>query len=1035
MTTRLAPNSAPGTPTSGPGPARSFSGSGQRFPFRGPGMGMTPFAPPQSPLGQMPRASSAASLRGKSSLSQLHPDSVPQGEGAGSKTGAQQRRRRRYNDTRDIDVLASEISAENRIMRSRAASGAATPMRAYGEMPVSPSSESLVAPDVLRNVAMDGSRPQSPYSMTPYNRSQSSLRGGAASSMSLHTLPTRPGPNDSSLSLSLMNAFSGVSPSDSATRRFNLPQGMEVGFNDNPYPMMMRSRTDLDLIPPMASDASSIRSQGVISPTPGAQSTTEPGSPRLPSSPSSPVLVMSMNDPNSKRNPRVPSTRRSFLRSLNARDSGRSKSRLDSARSLPSQGGWESSLPSAANVPRTPLEPVIDSPHEASASNNVAQPPPPQTPPGVPESASSTTLQSAAAQAPTAQSAPQNLGAPNAEGLAPSAPQVQTPSSFNPPSQPAPVQSPAVSALAPAPTSVPPPAPELTAPAMPAASPAPAAPAPAAPAAPKAEQPTQDASRGSKPTSSKPGKNTAAPEQHKPNRWKRGLSFLFRRKKKNTETRPPLPEQSTRTEAPAKASEPAPEPEPPREAVAAAEAPRSQGDVPAPDPAPVQAPAHLPTPTPGPETNQDAALEPPSFPSQISRGSTPMGSTEHLVPNSPSTFQPNASSTTLMPASGPQPAVSESTTPEPAQGHSDAVSAPEPVLAAPALSAYDLQRPAQSTPPTQSPSLGLEGSPVPIAVAIGDGPQAISYQQTPLVGSDAFVPVEPPADTKEVWHPFETSPHAEQVSATPEPSEQEAPTLMPPITNLPSPIRYPMPPRLTKRSADRPAYVPPQASSDVFTSAPTSVAPTEVTHRPEEQQVPVNVPETTYEPTERLMPHASPQTLSIHGHAFDEDDDGRTTPVRQRTLNKVQPMPELTERSVDHSSSHSGPTQSGAWPSQGPSFVEEPTPYGGLESQPAAQPAGEETGETVQVPTYLGMSSQRASPEDPQAVSMSKLASLIEQTMAGGPLSSSHHSPMRVDRQMADATPLGNYSMTHTNNDSARSHHSFFTSVDIGSAR
>ncbi|WFC99943.1 hypothetical protein MYAM1_002689 [Malassezia yamatoensis] len=333
-------------------PSRVSNNPGSRFPFRSAGMAMTPYttshAQPSS------TSSIASSLRNQRSLSHLSTanasnTSTTSSNGRNSSSSAQststQPRRRRYNDTRDLDKIAQEIRAEDRAIRSRATSEAATPMRSFG----SPSTDSLLAPDAFRNYSSNGSTPASPYSTTPYNRSQSSLRGSNFSNMSVHTLPSRPAPGDSALSLSLFNAFHGISPSESASRRLNLPLGMDVGYGDNPYPTLVSSRMrDVDPMPPLFSDASG-------SHTPNAQfspdsylASPESNTPRMSTSPSNPVLVMSMTDSHVDNQLRAAPTRKSFFSSLRRGETIKAKPKTNGGRTLPGN---------RANVPSMPAPP------------------------------------------------------------------------------------------------------------------------------------------------------------------------------------------------------------------------------------------------------------------------------------------------------------------------------------------------------------------------------------------------------------------------------------------------------------------------------------------------------------------------------------------------------------------------------------------------------------------------------------------------------------------------------------------------------
>ncbi|KAI3613512.1 hypothetical protein CBS9595_004345 [Malassezia furfur] len=718
---------------------------------------MTPFAP-SSPARARPgpgsRTASTNSLRGKSSLSQLNPASASQHAEAtaNGRPPAQpvQGRRRRYNDTRDLDVIAQEIQAENRAMRSRAASGATTPMR-FGSM----STDSLVTPDALRNYGTGGSMPPSPYAMSPFNQSQTSLRNGFASTPSLHTLPARPGANDSTLSLSLFQAFhGGVNPSESAARRLNVPQGMDIGYGDNPYPLMMRSRTDVDMMPPLASDASSMRSQSMFFSPDGRSATGDPSAVGTPgtSSPSSPALVMSMKDPNAQRDPRVPSTRRSFLRGL--RKGGDSnKSRMDLARSLPTRETWESpgvsptspTAPTSSGTAGTPGAP------SAGAQAKGASPPQPLMPPhsAAPSRASMVSATSGTPSLHTAAShasmAPSPMPPASASSTMPNSPQGPAPQTHSASSRLGP--SPLSTSQPPTPTTATAPAPAPTTTTAPTAMPPPSAPSAGPP--PPASNPTSTkpgsipggfaatpassappasasgaprappASRGggapaaTAPTPARPAKNPARSEASIPGRWKRGIASLFRPKKKSDTPAPtppqrPPPRVAAARGAPANATTPKPTAAPQGAARAAPPTalPTSQS---APSMAPRMAPP--PVPPPAPPAVPQPAPQPHSQPgSPTSGGSVPMAPPPtHSPMASPPTHSPVASPHTRSPVvsrpSSPHtrsPVVSRPPSPPNAWSSANAA----PVLPSPALGSLQLLgTPTLAQPASNSPQV------------------------------------------------------------------------------------------------------------------------------------------------------------------------------------------------------------------------------------------------------------------------------------------------------------------------------------------
>ncbi|WFD31267.1 hypothetical protein MSPP1_002301 [Malassezia sp. CBS 17886] len=225
------------TPKSSPG--RSFMRQFSMTPFRAMSSSEDINAPaayrqPVSALNGEPRTLSAAS----SSVS------------IASSAGSAGQHRRRYNDTRELDVLVSELNAEAR-MRGRAsdrASGVETP-RYSQAMQTSPTLDMGLISERLRSSGFR-SPPHSPYMGSPRSASASQLNvarslGGFPSSLSLlgtSGASVYEDPSDSALSLPTDTIL--VSPSESASRRFALPEGMVVGMQDSPYPSLSRARMD-----------------------------------------------------------------------------------------------------------------------------------------------------------------------------------------------------------------------------------------------------------------------------------------------------------------------------------------------------------------------------------------------------------------------------------------------------------------------------------------------------------------------------------------------------------------------------------------------------------------------------------------------------------------------------------------------------------------------------------------------------------------------------------------------------------------------
>ena len=125
-------------------------------------------------------------------------------------------RRRRAQDTRELDVLARELAQE----------------RMYPQMMI-PDSASFS--ESIRHAGI-GSRAASPYSATPMNMSTSSLvRPSMAGARS---------PGGDSLPGSPSMQMPSFSPETAYSSVFGLPEGMFVGVNDSPYPTMQR-RVDI----------------------------------------------------------------------------------------------------------------------------------------------------------------------------------------------------------------------------------------------------------------------------------------------------------------------------------------------------------------------------------------------------------------------------------------------------------------------------------------------------------------------------------------------------------------------------------------------------------------------------------------------------------------------------------------------------------------------------------------------------------------------------------------------------------------------
>lgn len=186
-------------------------------------------------------------------------------------------RRRRFNDTREIDVLISEVSAQSRV--------GSPGMSPYGSMSTtsfSPSTDSLMFGG--------GAGVHSPMAM-----SQTSLmRGGAGANR------PRPGRPGAMSSLSQVDV-TGISKSEIGLCRVAIPEGMGVGVTDSPYPTFMRS-PELDSMaegnalrgPAMVSNPDLLQDLDTFSMYRGQQLPSSASAVPMPQSPSlmaSPTLV------------------------------------------------------------------------------------------------------------------------------------------------------------------------------------------------------------------------------------------------------------------------------------------------------------------------------------------------------------------------------------------------------------------------------------------------------------------------------------------------------------------------------------------------------------------------------------------------------------------------------------------------------------------------------------------------------------------------------------------------------------------------
>ncbi|KOS13888.1 hypothetical protein Malapachy_1889 [Malassezia pachydermatis] len=207
-----SPKAASSMPSS---PRHSF-----RMPFH---LGMTPVNQGQekqrSSSGTVgPRANAAAQKNGRSFSAQHPPLSKSAHSHKNSVTQTpSQPRRRRFNDTRELDILRSEVAAQSRAARS----GTSTP-RSFGPgMSAAMSTESLFQPNGF------GSPQMSPYmGQMPYSSSQGSLLRVNQS------WGSRPGLSPSSSQLDV----TGFSNREAAVRSVQVPEGMGIGVGDSPYP-------------------------------------------------------------------------------------------------------------------------------------------------------------------------------------------------------------------------------------------------------------------------------------------------------------------------------------------------------------------------------------------------------------------------------------------------------------------------------------------------------------------------------------------------------------------------------------------------------------------------------------------------------------------------------------------------------------------------------------------------------------------------------------------------------------------------------
>lgn len=187
-------------------------GSSRRF----ASLGMTPVQPKS-------RASSVASVNASTNRNRSTPSSRNMsGQGApafGSQaqtSAGQKPHRRRFNDTREIDVLKSELAAQARASRM---AGTMTP-RSLGGRSASMSTDSLVSPGgfgLLQQPIRSG--------LTPPASQTSLLRVG-------QTFPTRPGLSPSSSTMDM----TGFSEREAGVRRVPVPEGMGIGVTESPYP-------------------------------------------------------------------------------------------------------------------------------------------------------------------------------------------------------------------------------------------------------------------------------------------------------------------------------------------------------------------------------------------------------------------------------------------------------------------------------------------------------------------------------------------------------------------------------------------------------------------------------------------------------------------------------------------------------------------------------------------------------------------------------------------------------------------------------
>lgn len=963
------------------------------------------------------RNASSTSVRSKPSLSQLNPASAAsRAEASANAKNAQQPRRRRFNDTRDLDVLANELQAERHAVHSRNASASMSPMRFGAETPASPSTDSLLAPDAFRNHSMGGSVPQSPYSMSPFNLSQHSLRGGLPSNMSMHTLPTRPGPGDSALSLSLMEAFPGVHPSDSAARRFDIPEGMSIGFGDNPYPTMVRSRTELDVSSPM-SETNSIRSN-MYPPTPGPQSPTpDSRSPSL-NAPRSPVLVMSMKDSDQHQHPRVPSTRGAFLRSFQG-GSGtiRAKSRLDSARSLPTREEWEptsgTATPNAARAaspsgarPPTAISSVAGDEAPKDPALQRLRPQTSMTDGRLSVSSGAPTIHATMSHASLASTAQAHGGASTVQAHgAPAAPAAQAPVQEAPSATPSATQT---TAQTTAPSATPSAAPstaqtsaqttaQATSPSqpsnlrngMPPPTTVPARP-PLAPARDKGKmpgafaEPKQPNARPPVPPS--PAKSESALGS----KWKKSLGSLFRRKKKepappvpkvNPPARPARAQERPVSKAPGAPPAGAEAPAAQKEPATAAQTPATQAPLtPQTRPAAQPAPQTPTTPQPRPQALGAAPSQAPA----TQTPATPAAAAQSPAVSAPAVQAPMAQAPTAQAAASPAPRAPQATAAQPPAAQSEAPAAPQApsAPAAPAISAAPALAPA-ATVTTANPTPAPRLEPQAFAYSTeNDAPQR-SVPQPSQAHVGSWQPWKPRAVEPEMTALSPPSPTPVR-SALPPPLPAHEPVALQPLhpgAALPAPQR--VSPAIAPRSLDRPTPMPAAVSLETFAAPAASQV---VASRPAPPPPRPVTPENHADSFATMQ--FSPQTLSVHGEAYDEQ--------KRESMARGLRSPRLPSEAHPYGQYRLSATSSApGWPHEAPS--EGLGAAEAMSTPPRQVHASYLTTNAASAATSDPSSPQ--SGEAPSPISMERLAMLIEQTMVQTPTRNStvysHVSPTK----------------------------------------